>query len=100
MKILFTFSLRLLAAFLLTKVVLAALGVDTPGWLLGVSLVLVLLTYLLDWWRRSRTVADLDWFVARLLIKMNQLPDKRLPPAAPPEKSPDSEQSKSPLTPL
>ena len=89
MKILFGFFLRLLAAFLLVKVVLGAPGAGTPALLLGGALVLVLLSYLWGWWHRSRTAEDLDWYVARLLIKLNQLPEKKLPPASPPQEASD-----------
>jgi hypothetical protein len=87
MKSIFGFFLRLLAAFLLAKAVLGPWGANTPGWLLGSSLGLVLSSYLLSWWRRSRTAEDLDWYVARKLIAMNQLPERKLPLGSPPREA-------------
>jgi hypothetical protein len=74
MKTIFSFFLRLFAAFLMSKVILGVLGGDTPAGLLGLAVVLVLGTYSLERWG-----AKLGWAVARLLISMNQLPSRREP---------------------
>ena len=72
MKKTFGFFIRLLVAFLVSKIILGALGADTPVWLLGLAMVLVAGSYFLERWGER-----IDWVVARLLIKMNQLPSRR-----------------------
>ncbi len=62
MRRIFGFALRFFIAFLLAKLFLGHLGADTPGCLLGLTLLLVANTYLFDFleyyqqgsWRRSR----------------------------------------------
>jgi hypothetical protein len=62
MKLVFGFSLRFFIAFVAAKLILGHLGLDTPGYLLGLSLLLVANTYLFDFleynsqrvWRRLK----------------------------------------------
>jgi hypothetical protein len=72
MKNLFSFFIRLFAAFLISKVILGALGADMPVPLLGMALSLVLVSYVLKRWG-----GKIGWLVARLLISLNQLPSRR-----------------------
>lgn len=48
MQRVFGFFLRLFSAFVAAKLLLGHLGLDTPGYLLGLSLLLVANTYLFD----------------------------------------------------
>jgi len=69
MKNIFGFFIRLFAAFLVSKLILATMGAETPVRLLGSAVALVLGSYLWDLFG-----AKLGWVIARLLIGMNQLP--------------------------
>ncbi len=83
MKILFNLSIRLLLAFLVAKFLLGILGGGSPETLLGLSLFLVGLTYLIKlleiYYKRSwqSKMAELGWRVARFLIGLNQLKDSK-----------------------
>jgi hypothetical protein len=83
MKILFNLFIRLFLAFLAAKFLLALLGGGSPATLLGLSLFLVGLTYLIklleNYYQRTwqSKMAELGWRVARFLIGLNQLGDKR-----------------------
>ena len=68
----FRFFIRLFAAFLASKVILGATGADNPAPLLGLALLLVLASYVLERWGEK-----IGWVVARLLISLNQLPSRR-----------------------
>ncbi len=68
MKNIFGFFIRLFAAFLVSKLILATMGAETPVRLLGSAVALVLGSYLWDLFG-----AKLGWVVSRLLIGMNQL---------------------------
>lgn len=72
MKNLFSFFIRLFAAFLASKVILGALGADLPVPLLGLAVLLVLASYALKRWG-----GKIGWLAARLLISLNQLPSRR-----------------------
>jgi thiol:disulfide interchange protein len=74
MNKIFGFFLRLLAAFLVSKIILGALAVDTAAGLLGLAVALVMGSYFLERWGPK-----IDWVVARILISMNQLPSRREP---------------------
>jgi hypothetical protein len=80
MKRIFSFFIRLFAAFLASKLLLGLLGADTPAILLGFAVLLVLGTYALEIWG-----AKIGWVVARMLISMNQLPSRRTPKQPPRE---------------
>ncbi len=83
MKILFNFFVRLFLAFLAAKFLLGILGGGSPEILSGVTLFLVLLSYLVKvlelYYQRSwqSKMAELGWRAARVLIGLNQLNDKR-----------------------
>ena len=83
MKILFNVFVRLLLAFLVAKFLLGLLGGGSPAALLGLSLFLVGLTYLVkfleNYYQRTwqSKMAELGWLVARFLIGLNQLGDRR-----------------------
>ncbi len=68
----FSFFIRLFAGFLVSKVILGALGADLPVPLMGLALLLVLTSYVLERWG-----GKIGWQVARLLISLNQLPSRR-----------------------
>jgi hypothetical protein len=70
-KTVFGFSLRLLAAFLVSKVILGFLQAETPAGLLGLAVILVLSSYALERWGPR-----VGWAVARFLISLNQLPSR------------------------
>jgi hypothetical protein len=72
MKNLFSFFIRLFAAFLVSKVSLGLVGADGPAPLLGLAVLLVLASYALERWGGT-----IGWLVARLLISLNQLPSRR-----------------------
>jgi hypothetical protein len=82
MKILFNFSVRLLLAFLAAKFLLGILGGGGLEALVGLSLCVVLLIYLVkfleSYYLRSwqSKMAELGWRAARFLIGLNQLKDK------------------------
>jgi hypothetical protein len=82
MKILFNFFVRLLLAFIAARFLLRALGGGSPESLLGLSLFIVLLTYLIKlleiYYQRSwqSKLAELGWWAARFLIGLNQLKDQ------------------------
>ncbi len=79
MKIIFNLFVRLLLAFLAAKFLLSLLGGGSPAILLGLSLFLVGLTYLIRFLEKyyQRTwqskMAEVGWRVARFLIGLNQL---------------------------
>ena len=83
MKILFNLFIRLFLAFLAAKFILSLLGGGSPAVLLGLSLFFVGLTYLVkfleNYYQRTwqSKMAELGWRVARFLIGLNQLDDKR-----------------------
>ncbi len=83
MKTLFNVFVRLLLAFLLAKFLLGILGGGSPVALLGLSLFLVLLSYLIklleNYYQRTwqSKMAELGWRVARFLIGLNQLGDRK-----------------------
>jgi hypothetical protein len=82
MKTLFNVFVRLLAAFLVAKLLLGLLGAGSPAALLGLALGLVGLSYLLKvlevYYQRTwqSKAAELGWRAARGLIGLNQLKDK------------------------
>jgi hypothetical protein len=71
-KTVFGFFVRLLAAFLVSKVILGFLQAETPAGLLGLAVILVLSSYALERWGPK-----IGWAVARFLISMNQLPSRQ-----------------------
>ena len=71
-KKIFSFFIRLFAAFLVSKVILGMVGAGTPAGLLGLALLLVLGMYCLERWG-----AKIGWVAARFLISLNQLPSRR-----------------------
>ena len=83
MKFIFNLSLRLLLAFLTVKFLLGIFGGGSPAMLLGGALSLVglsyLITYLEQYYQRTwhSKAAELGWKVARFLIGLNQLKDKK-----------------------
>jgi hypothetical protein len=83
MNILFNLFIRLFLAFLAAKFILSLLGDGSPAILLALSLFLVGLTYLVkfleNYYQRTwqSKMAELGWRVARFLIGLNQLDDKR-----------------------
>lgn len=82
MQIIFNLSIRLFLAFLAAKLLLSLLGGGSPVMLLGFTLSLVGLSYLVsfleNYYQRTwqSKVADLGWKVARFLIGLNQV-DRR-----------------------
>jgi hypothetical protein len=83
MKFLFNLFVRLLLAFLVAKFLLGFLGWSSPATLLGLSLFLVGLTYLVrfleNYYQRTwqGKMAELGWRVARFLIGLNQVGDRK-----------------------
>ena len=83
MKFLFNLFIRLLLAFLAAKFLLSLLGGGSPATLLGLALFLVGLTYLVkfleNYYQRTwqSKMAELGWRVARFLIGLNQLNDRK-----------------------
>jgi hypothetical protein len=83
MKIIFNLFVRLLLAFLTAKFLLSLLGGGSPAILLGLALILVGLTYLVrfleNYYQRTwqSKLAELGWRVARFLIGLNQLGDRK-----------------------
>ena len=83
MKFLFNLFVRLLLAFLLAKFLLGFLGWGRPATLLGLALILVGLTYLIkfleSYYQRTwqSKMAELGWRVARFLIGLNQVGDRK-----------------------
>jgi hypothetical protein len=83
MKLLFNFFIRLFLAFLLARVALNLLGGGSPAVLLGLSVCLVALTYLVTfleaYYQRTwqSKVAEIGWQVARFLIGLNQLQNRK-----------------------
>jgi hypothetical protein len=71
-KTIFGFTVRLLIAFVASKFILKGLGAESPAGLLGVALLLVSGVYGLERWG-----GRLSWAVARFLISLNQLPNRR-----------------------
>jgi hypothetical protein len=83
MKFLFNLFVRLLLAFLAAKFLLSLLGGGSPAILLGLALILVGLTYLIkfleNYYQRTwqSKMAELGWRVARFLIGLNQVGDRK-----------------------
>ena len=83
MKFLFNLFVRLLLAFLVAKFLLSLLGGGSPAILLGLALILVGLTYLIkfleNYYQRTwqSKMAELGWRVARFLIGLNQVGDRK-----------------------
>ena len=83
MTALFSFAIRLLLAFLAAKLLLGLLGGGSPALLLVLALALTGLSYLITWLERyyERTwqskAAELGWRLARFLIGLNQIRDKK-----------------------
>ena len=71
-KTVFSFFVRLLVAFLMSKVILGFLQAETPASLLGLAVILVLSSYALERWG-----PQIGWAVSRFLISLNQLPSRR-----------------------
>jgi hypothetical protein len=83
MKFIFNFAIRLFLALLLAKVSLNLLGGGSPAALLGLAVCLVGLTYLVTfleaYYQRTwqSKVAEIGWKVARFLIGLNQLQNRK-----------------------
>ena len=83
MKFLFNLFVRLLLAFLVAKFLLSLLGGGSSAILLGLALILVGLTYLIksleNYYQRTwqSKMAELGWRVARFLIGLNQVGDRK-----------------------
>jgi hypothetical protein len=83
MKFLFNLFIRLLLAFLVSKFILGLFGGGSPIPLLGLTLILLGLTYLVKfletYYQRTwqSKMADLGWRAARFLIGLNQVKHRK-----------------------